>query len=80
MNSLRGKTIGAIANYAYDNDEMDAYIAKNLQQRSLVELAYSETAGISNLQKLMKGRYYALLEHEAAMGKLGQRLNLNQRK
>lgn len=76
MNSLNGKTIGVIANYGYDNDEMDAYISKNLQQKSLIELAYGDTAGISNLQKLMKRRYHALLEHEAVMDQLSQRLNL----
>lgn len=76
MDSLSGKTIGVIANYGYDHDVMDAYIAQNLQKKSLIELAYGDTAGISNLQKLMKGRYHVLLEHEAVMDQLSQRLNL----
>lgn len=76
--SLSEQTIGVIADYGYDNGEMDAYIAKNLQQTSLIELAYGDTAGTSNVHKLIKGRYHALLEHEAVMEHLSQRLNLRQ--
>lgn len=76
MDSLSKLTIGIIANYGYDNDEMDAYIAKNVRQTSLIELAYGDAAGISNLQKLIKGRYHVLLEHEAVMAHLSQRLNV----
>ncbi len=78
MNSLSEQSIGVIADYGYDNGEMDAYIAKNLQQTSLIELAYGDMAGTSNLHKLIKGRYHALLEHEAVMAHLSQRLNLRQ--
>lgn len=74
--SLKEQTIGVIANYGYDDGEMDAYIAKNVQQTSLIELAHGDTAGTSNLHKLLKGRYHALLEHEAVMEHLSQRLNL----
>lgn len=74
--SLREQTIGVIADYGYDNDEMDAYIAKNIQKKSLIELAYGDTAGTNNLHKLIKGRTQVLLEHEAVMEHLSQRLNL----
>lgn len=76
QNSLSEQTIGVIADYGYDNDEMDAYIAKNVQKKSRIELAYGDMAGTNNLHKLIKGRYQVLLEHEAVMEQLSQRLNL----
>lgn len=76
LDSLREQTIGVIADYGYDNDEMDAYIAKNVQNKSLIELAYGDMAGTNNLHKLIKGRYRVLLEHEAVMEHLSQRLKL----
>lgn len=74
--SLSQRSIGVIADYAYDDGMMDAYIARHYRQPALIELAHGDTAGINNLQKLRKGRYHAMLEHEAVLAHLSQQLKV----
>lgn len=79
MATMKQRTIGIIEDYGYDDGPMDAYIAKYHQHPALIELAYGETAGINNLQKLLKGRFHVMLEHEAVLEKLSKQLDISAR-
>lgn len=79
MATMKQRTIGIIEDYGYDDGPMDAYIAKYHQHPALIELAYGDTAGINNLQKLLKGRYSVMLEHEAVLERLSKQLDASAR-
>lgn len=79
MATMKQRTIGVIEEYGYDDGPMDAYIAKYRQHPALIEVAYGDTAGIHNLQKLLKGRYSVMLEHEAVLEQLSKQLNASTR-
>lgn len=74
--SLQQHTLGVIEDYGYDGGALDAYIAQHHHQPSLIELAYGDNAGLSNLQKLLNGRYQILLEHQAVLARLSQQLHV----
>lgn len=76
INSLRKLTVGIIDDYGYDHGPMDAYILKNRNKPLAVVLAFGVTAGITNLQKLLVGRYPVMLEHEAVMARLTQKMDV----
>jgi polar amino acid transport system substrate-binding protein len=67
LDSLRLIRLGAIDGYGYDAGPMDAYIGQNKRNPALIELAYGEFAGTTNLQKLLARRFLVILEHQAVM-------------
>lgn len=79
MAAMKQRTIGVIEDYGYDDGPMDAYIAKYHQHPALIELAYGDTAGIKNLQKLLNGRFHVLLEHEAVLEQLSKQADASAR-
>lgn len=71
IGSLKNMTVGTIDDYGYDNGQMDDYIARNRGvPHTGIDFSYGETAGITNVRKLLSGRYPLLLEHEAVMTRL----------
>ncbi len=77
--SLNALAIGVIDDYGYDDGPMDAYIAQNRQKTSLIALAFGASAGTTNVQKLLGGRYRVMLEHGAVMAQLSKRLDVADR-
>lgn len=65
--SLARQQLGVIADYGYDDGPMDAYLARERHNHSLVEFNYGEDAGVKNIRKLLYGRYDVVLEHETVM-------------
>lgn len=74
--TLRGMVVGVIDDYGYDDDVMDRYIERNHGQAGALAFAYGEQAGATNLQKLLRGRYPVMLEHEAVAARLGARIGV----
>jgi polar amino acid transport system substrate-binding protein len=72
--SLAGHTIGAIDDYGYDDGPMDAYILNHRDNRRAIDFSFGPTAGTTNLQKLLGGRFPILLEHEAVVAWLARTL------
>lgn len=70
IDSLHGIKLGVIDDYGYDNDVMDAYIAKNHNNIAAIELSSGDTAGTNNVQKLLGGRHLVMLEHQLVMTRL----------
>lgn len=68
--SLKGERLGVIGDYEYDNGPMDAYIVANSADRKLIDFSYGTNAGMTNLRKLLSGRFQVLLEHEQVMRRL----------
>lgn len=79
IDSLKPLVIGVIDDYGYDDGPMDAYIAANRHKPSLIALAFGASAGTTNVQKLLGGRYRVLLEHAAVMAQLSKRLDVADR-
>ncbi|WP_158568759.1 MULTISPECIES: ABC transporter substrate-binding protein [unclassified Duganella] len=79
MSSLKTQVVGVIDDYGYDDGPMDAYIAENRHQPGLIALAFGASAGTTNVQKLLGGRYRVILEHSAVMAQLGKRLDVASR-
>lgn len=76
--SLERNTVGIIKDYGYDEGVMDAYVAQYQSDPGRIELAYGDKAGISNLQKLLHGRYQIMLEHQAVLVYLSKKLRVSQ--
>lgn len=74
--SLKTQVVGVIDDYGYDDGPMDAYIAENRQQHARIALAFGASAGTTNVQKLLGGRYRVILEHSAVMAQLSKRLDV----
>lgn len=74
--SLRAVPLGVIADYGYDGGAFDAYLqAHKHDSPSLLDFNRGQTAGATNLGKLLTERYPVALEHEAVMSLLVQRKN-----
>jgi len=65
MQSLQAVKVGVIGEYGYDGGEMDAYILRRRADHGALDFSFGATAGTTNLQKLLGGRFQVLLEHEA---------------
>lgn len=74
--SLEAVTVGVIDDYGYDDGAMDAYIAEHRAQAALLQFAHGEAAGATNLHKLLRGRFQAMLEHASVAGQLAARLGV----
>ncbi len=74
--ALKTLAVGVIDDYGYDDGPMDAYIAANRSKPFLIALAYGASAGTTNVQKLLGGRYRVVLEHEAVMVHLSTRIGV----
>ena len=74
IDSLDPLRVGVIADYGYDDGEMDAYIARHRGHSERLAFAYGDAAGLTNLQKLLRGRFPVWLEHEAVAKQLVARL------
>jgi polar amino acid transport system substrate-binding protein len=72
MPSLQGVKLGVIGDYGYDGGEMDAYVARFHADSKRLDFSHGATAGTTNLQKLLGGRYPVMLEHEAVAGYLAR--------
>lgn len=79
IGSLKTLVVGVIDDYGYDDGPMDAYIAENRRKPALIALAYGASAGTTNVQKLLGGRYRVMLEHAAVMAQLSKRLDVGGR-
>ncbi|WP_332852747.1 substrate-binding periplasmic protein [Duganella sp. S19_KUP01_CR8] len=79
IKSLKTLAVGVIDDYGYDDGPMDAYIAENRRKPSLIALAFGASAGTTNVQKLLGGRYRVMLEHTAVMAQLSKRLDVADR-
>lgn len=77
LDSLKGRTIGVIDDYGYDNGPMDAYVASNRKNRHALEFSFGDSAGATNIKKLLRGRYRVLLEHEAVVARLAKTLGVD---
>jgi polar amino acid transport system substrate-binding protein len=74
--SLQGKIVVVIDEYGYDDGPMDDYIAHNRTSiTTRLDFSYGESAGVTNVQKLLNGRYPLALEHEAVMTRLLKQLH-----
>lgn len=71
--SLDGQQLGIIAEYGYDDGPMDDYIARHRGQPAVLQPAYGQAAGSSNLRMLLHGRLPVVLEHEAVMARLADK-------
>lgn len=76
--SLKGRTIGVIDDYGYDNGTMDAYVASNRTNRHALEFSFGDNAGATNIKKLLHGRFRILLEHEAVVARLTRTLGVHE--
>jgi polar amino acid transport system substrate-binding protein len=72
MHSLQGVKLGVIGDYGYDGGEMDAYVERFHADPKALDFSHGATAGTTNLQKLLGGRYPVMLEHEAVVGYLAR--------
>ncbi|MBJ7313078.1 hypothetical protein ACFOLJ_30095 [Rugamonas sp. CCM 8940] len=72
--SLHALRVGVIADYGYDDGEMDAYIAQHRDSSASLAFAFGDAAGLTNLQKLLRGRFPVWLEHEAVARQLVAKL------
>lgn len=68
--SLKGERLGVIGDYEYDNGPLDAYIVANRDDRNAIDFSYGINAGLTNVKKLLSGRFAVLLEHELVMQRL----------
>ncbi|MEI7611020.1 MAG: transporter substrate-binding domain-containing protein [Rhodospirillaceae bacterium] len=63
--SLEGLRIGVVANYSYDNGDIDAYIKDHLNKADgRVEAISGSEVQSSNIRKLLAGRIDAVLDNE----------------
>ncbi|WP_317204127.1 transporter substrate-binding domain-containing protein [Janthinobacterium sp.] len=74
--SLVGVTVGVIADYGYDDGAMDAYIKAHLGDWHALDLSHGAKAGVTNLQKLLGGRFPVMLEHEAVANTLARTMGV----
>ncbi|PHV06003.1 ABC transporter substrate-binding protein [Janthinobacterium sp. BJB412] len=72
--SLGALRVGVIADYGYDDGEMDAYVARHRDDRASLAFAFGDAAGLTNLHKLLRGRFPVWLEHEAVANQLVAKL------
>lgn len=68
--SLGALRVGVIADYGYDDGQMDAYIARHHDDSASLAFAFGDAAGLTNLHKLLRGRFPVWLEHEAVANRL----------
>lgn len=68
--SLKGERLGVIGDYEYDNGPLDAYIVANTDDRKAIDFSCGANAGMTNVKKLLSGRFPILLEHEQVMRRL----------
>ncbi|MES2017853.1 MAG: transporter substrate-binding domain-containing protein [Pseudomonadota bacterium] len=66
--------LGVIDDYGYDDGPMDAYIARHHKPGSMLDFSFGATAGTTNVQKLLSGRFPVMLEHESVMRLLSKDL------
>ncbi len=76
--SLKALRLGVIDDYGYDDGPMDAFIARNHALRSALDFSYGTSAGTTNVQKLLSGRFDVMLEHEMVMQHLSKDLGVTQ--
>lgn len=62
VESFKGKVLGVIRDYAYDEDVIDEYIEKNKDNPKLVQVASGDDALDINLKKLTKGRVDVIID------------------
>ncbi len=77
LGSLNNTTLGAIADYNYDDSLLDDYIQRNRNNPQLVDMAYGEFAGMNNIKKLLAKRFTVMVEDEAVITVLIQKLQRN---
>jgi polar amino acid transport system substrate-binding protein len=65
--SLKGLRVGVIDDYGYDDGPMDDYVARNHAKSNALDFSFGATAGTTNIQKLLGGRFPVMLEHELVM-------------
>jgi polar amino acid transport system substrate-binding protein len=66
VESLAGQVLGAIRDYSY-GDPIDEYLKKHQSDDDKVQLVSGETALMSNVNKLLKGRVTTVVEDPAVM-------------
>ena len=79
LGSLQNITVGVIPDYNYDDATFDDYVLKNRSNTLLIDMAYGEYAGVNNLKKLLAGRFRVMVEDEAVMATLIQKLPNNKK-
>lgn len=67
IESISKLRLGVIDDYGYDDGPMDAYIARRRKDSRVLDFSYGATAGNTNVQKLLGGRFPVLLEHALVM-------------
>lgn len=72
LRSLSGLRLGAIGDYEYDNGPMDDHISTLRGNRDAIDFSYGANAGLTNLRKLLGGRFDVLVEHEAVLHHLAR--------
>ncbi|TDR76625.1 transporter substrate-binding domain-containing protein [Paludibacterium purpuratum] len=77
LKSLHDVTIGVIADYGYDGGPFDRLLAAPTSHGVLFDFNKGQTAGETNLSKLLTKRYPVMLEHQAVMDHLTDRLGVS---
>lgn len=70
VDSLKGIALGVIADYHYDYAAIDDYIDRHRGNKTQIDQAYGEFAGVVNLKKLVAGRFDALVEDQSVLSEL----------
>ncbi|WP_374420060.1 transporter substrate-binding domain-containing protein [Chromobacterium sp.] len=68
--SLAHQSLGLIADYGYDGGAFDDWLLTAKAQGFHIESNIGQTAGSTNIKKLLLKRYSILLEHETVMNHL----------
>lgn len=77
LSSLKNTTLGVIPDYNYDDSLLDDYVLKNRYNPQLIDMGYGEFAGVNNIKKLLASRFKVMVEDEAVMPLLIQKLQID---
>jgi len=72
VQSMKGRTLGVIQGYTYD--ELDPYIKANKNDESKVQIMFGETPLAANIKKLMAGRVSVIIDDQLVVESTARRL------